>query len=117
MCVVEVEGARNLQTACSTPVNPGMVVWTESERVVKARRMILELLLANHPSECIICEKTGDCRLQDYCYRYGVKESPYTGERREVEIDRGNHLIEPIPTIHPLRQTVQVCHDIQVTGP
>ena len=117
MCVVEVEGARNLQAACSTPVTPGMVVQTESERVVRARRMILELLLANHPSECIVCEKTGDCRLQDYCYRYGVKESPFTGEKREVEIDRGNHLIERDPNKCILcGKCVQVCHDVQVTG-
>ncbi len=117
MCVVEVVGARNLQAACSTPVFEGMVVWTESERVVKARRMILELLLANHPIECITCDKTGECLLQDYCYRYGVKESPYQGEKKESIIDDGNHLIERDPNKCILcGKCVQVCHDVQVTG-
>ncbi len=117
ICVVEVEGARNLQASCSTPVTSGMVVWTESERVVKTRRMILELLLGNHPVDCIVCDKTGDCLLQDYCYRYGVKESPFIGEKKQLELDRDNHLIERDQNKCILcGKCVQVCHDVQVTG-
>lgn len=117
ICVVEVSGARNLPAACSTPVAEGMVVWTESERVVRARRTILELLLANHSLECIVCDKTGDCRLQDYCYRYGVKESPFKGEKKQLEVDRDNHLILRDPNKCILcGKCVQVCHEVQVTG-
>ena len=117
ICVVEVEGARNLLAACSTPVTEGMTVWTESERVVKARRMNLDLLLANHKVECIICDKTGDCRLQDYCYRYGVKESSFHGDKSEQEMDRDNHLIERDPNKCILcGKCVRVCHEVQVTG-
>lgn len=117
ICVVEVDGARNLLAACSATVTEGMVVRTESERAVKARRTILELLLANHPLDCLTCEKAGDCRLQDYCYRYGVKESRYVGEKKQLEPDRDNHLIERDENKCILcGKCVQVCHDIQVTG-
>src|SRR5690554_6057581 len=72
ICVVEVAGARNLPAACTTPVSEGMVIETESERVIKARRVNLQLIWANHPQDCLTCEKTGSCKLQDYSYRYNV---------------------------------------------
>jgi formate dehydrogenase alpha subunit len=117
MCVVEVAGYRNLPPACATAVTEGMVVLTESERVTEARRVLLELLLANHPRDCMICEKTGDCRLQDYCYRYGVKESPFQGERKQHEIDSENHLIERDQNKCILcGKCVRVCQEVQVTA-
>ncbi|ADG83079.1 NADH:ubiquinone oxidoreductase, subunit G, iron-sulfur binding protein [Thermincola potens JR] len=117
MCVVEVAGYRNLAAACATAVAEGMVVQTESERVVEARRVLLELLLANHPRDCMVCEKTGDCRLQDYCYRYGVKESPFQGERKQYAIDSENHLIERDQNKCILcGKCVRVCHEVQVTA-
>ena len=90
MCVVEVEKARALVASCCTPVAPDMVVHTDSERVRTARQTILRLILANHPLECITCEKTGDCRLQDYCYRYGISESGFTGETKDLPLDDTN---------------------------
>ena len=90
LCVVEVEKARSLIASCVTPVAPGMVVHTESERVVSARRSILSLLIANHPLVCITCERTGSCKLQDYCYRYGVADSEYEGETKELPLDDSN---------------------------
>lgn len=90
ICVVEVEKARTLVASCVTPVAPGMVVYTESERVVSARKEILSLLVANHPLVCITCEKTGECKLQDYCYRYGVADSEYVGEVKELPLDDSN---------------------------
>lgn len=77
LCVVEVKGWRNMPAACTTSVSEGMVIYTESPVVVEARRVILELLLANHPLDCLTCEKAGNCLLQDYCYRYGVRESRF----------------------------------------
>ena len=63
ICVVEVKGARNLLPSCATPVSPNMIAETESERVIKSRKLNLELLLASGHHNCITCEKNGDCRL------------------------------------------------------
>lgn len=93
LCVVEVKGNRLLPAACVTPVTEGMVVDTESPAVVEARKTILELLVANHPLDCMTCDKMGDCRLADYCYRYNVKESAFTGEKHDYAIDDSNPFI------------------------
>lgn len=93
LCVVEIEGMRNLPASCVTVAAPGMVVRTGSPAVVEARRTILELLIANHPRDCLTCEKNGDCRLAEYCYAYGVKESPFTGEKYNYGLDDGNPFI------------------------
>lgn len=93
LCVVEVEGAPLLAASCVTPVGQGMVVRTESPAVVEARRTILELLIANHPLDCLTCEKNGDCKLAEYCYQYGVKESPYKGEVHQYPLDDSNPFI------------------------
>ncbi len=90
ICVVEVEKAKALVASCVAPVAPGMVVHTESDRVVRARQDILRLLVANHPLVCITCEKTGECKLQDYCYRYGVADGEYLGEKKELPLDQSN---------------------------
>lgn len=94
MCVVEVEGRRTLAASCVTPAEEGMVVQTESEEVVEARKVILELLLARHRLDCHVCEKDGNCRLQDYCYRYGVKDSRFKGEEPHFYKDDPNPFIE-----------------------
>ena len=80
MCVVEAKGRPNLMAACVSPAENGMVIETESPDVVESRKVILELLLARHKAECHVCEKTGSCKLQDYCYRYGVKDSRFAGQ-------------------------------------
>jgi len=90
ICVVEVENARSLVASCVAPVAPGMIIHTESERVIKARKGILSLLVANHPLVCITCERTGSCKLQDYCYRYGVADSEFSGEVKELPDDDTN---------------------------
>jgi formate dehydrogenase alpha subunit len=82
LCVVEVEGMRNLAASCSYPVSEGMVVHTNSERVMKARRMNLELILSDHEITCITCEKSGSCLLEKYAYEFGISESVFTGENR-----------------------------------
>ena len=90
ICVVEVEKARALVASCVAPAGSDMVVHTASERVINARRAILSLLVANHPLDCITCEKTGECKLQDYCYRYGVADSEFSGEVKELSDDDSN---------------------------
>lgn len=84
MCLVEVEKFPKLQTACTLPVAEGMVVQTESDAVVKARKTTLEFLLANHPLDCPVCDKGGECELQDMVFRYGVGESRFTEEKQHV---------------------------------
>lgn len=71
VCLVEIEGMPKLQIACNTPVADGMVVKTQNEKVDAGRSMILELLLVNHPLDCPICDKGGECDLQDYAMAYG----------------------------------------------
>ena len=90
ICVVEVEKARALVASCVAPAGPDMVVHTESERVVKSRKSVLSLMLANHPLDCITCEKTGECKLQDYCYQYGVASSEYVGAVKDLPFDDTN---------------------------
>ena len=72
MCVVSVERARGLQTACTTPVFEGMVVDTDSADARETRQFVLEMLLTDHPNECMTCEVNGACELQDLVYDYGV---------------------------------------------
>lgn len=94
MCVVEIEGMRNLPASCVQPVADGMKVNTESESVVRARRDILDLMLANHPLDCLTCESAGACKLQDYCYRYNVTESSLTGETSDRDVHACNPFLE-----------------------
>jgi predicted molibdopterin-dependent oxidoreductase YjgC len=116
ICVVEVEGWNKLVPACSTHVSEGMVVQTESPKVVEARKMLLDLILANHPQDCLTCEKTGDCRLQEYCYRYGVKESSFKGTKKHIPIDSENHLIERDQNkCIVCGKCVRVCAEVQGT--
>ena len=90
MCSCKVEGADELVTACNTPAKSGMVVWTESEEVQKARVAILEKMLAIHPLDCLNCAKLGDCKLQKYCEMYGVKDPAYIEEFESREKDMSN---------------------------
>ncbi|MTI84888.1 MAG: 4Fe-4S dicluster domain-containing protein [Firmicutes bacterium] len=93
ICVVEITGMRNLPASCATDATEGMEVFTESPAVIEARKTILELLLANHPLDCLTCDKNGACRLQDYCFRYGVKETGFEGAKKDHPIDDSNPYI------------------------
>jgi NADH-quinone oxidoreductase subunit G len=75
MCLVEVERAPKLQPACYSQVMEGMVVHTRSEKVVRARKAVLEFILLNHPIDCPICDQAGECKLQDYYFTYSAQES------------------------------------------
>jgi NADH-quinone oxidoreductase subunit G len=78
MCLVEVEKMPKMMTACTLPVAEGMVVRTETPQVAAARKYTLEFLLTNHPLDCPVCDKGGECELQDMVFRYGAGESRYT---------------------------------------
>ena len=90
MCAVEVEKMPKLQTACSTPATDGMVVHTKSARAEQNQKSVMEFLLINHPLDCPICDKSGECDLQDNSYNHGDAYSRYTEERRTyVDLDMG----------------------------
>ncbi len=90
MCAVEVEKMPKLQTACSTPATEGMVVKTKSEKSVQNQKAIMEFLLLNHPLDCPICDKSGECDLQDNSYKYGDAYMRHTEERRTyMDLDMG----------------------------
>ncbi len=117
MCLVEVERARALMAACSVPVMEGMVVHTDTERVHAARKENLQLLLANHPLDCLTCEKNGDCRLQEYCYLYGISESDYQGERKNYALDESNpFFIRDMNKCILCGLCVRVCHEVNGAG-
>ena len=105
MCLVEIEGIPKLQTGCSTPVKDGMVVHTQSERVKEAQRAVVEFLLINHPLDCPVCDKGGECPLQDITFGWGA------GISRFVEPKR--HFVKPLelsPMIAIDRERCILCY-------
>ena len=94
MCIVEVEGQRRLFAACSSPAESGMVVITDTPKLRKFRQTVLELLLVHHPLDCPVCDKAGECDLQDLAYEYGKPEGRFRRHRKEVKPDVRSPLIE-----------------------
>ena len=89
ICMVEVKGARSLVAACVFPVNEGMEIFTNTPRVVEARKTTLKLILSNHKRECLSCVRSGSCELQKLCHDYGIEdEHAYEGIKSHYEIDR-----------------------------
>jgi len=85
MCLVEIEGIPKLQTACSTPIKDGMVVHTQTDRVHEAQRAVVEFLLINHPLDCPVCDKGGECPLQDITYGWGAGTSRFIEPKRHFK--------------------------------
>jgi NADH-quinone oxidoreductase subunit G len=105
MCLVEIEGIPKLQTGCSTPVKDGMVVHTQSERVKTAQNAVVEFLLINHPLDCPVCDKGGECPLQDITFGWG------RGTSRFIEPKR--HFVKPLelsPLIAIDRERCILCY-------
>jgi predicted molibdopterin-dependent oxidoreductase YjgC len=94
ICLVEIERQRSLQPACTFPATEGLVVHTHSPKVIEARRFVLEMLLSDHPFDCMTCDATGDCLLQDLVYEYGVKTEETPGLRHQYPIDDPNPFIQ-----------------------
>ncbi len=114
MCDVEVEGRPNLQPSCATPVVEGMKVFTHSQRAVRARKTIIELLLANHPDDCLYCVRNGNCELQQLSEELGVRERRYRGQRNELRLDTSSASIVRDPDKCILcGKCVRVCEEIQ----
>jgi len=94
MCLVEVEKMPKLAIACATQVAEGMVVRTQSERVIKARQSVMEFLLINHPLDCPICDEAGECKLQDYSYKYSAGYSRFEEDKvhKPKRVELGPHV-------------------------
>ena len=117
LCLVEVEGAREPVVACTTAAAEGMVVRTETDELSELRRTLLDLLLSDHRPDCLTCDKSGGCRLQELAYRYGVSATGYVGEMRAYPEREDTPFIAYDPTkcilcgrCVGICQQVQMCH-------
>lgn len=90
VCMVEVEGARNLVASCVYPVSEGMVVHTNTSTVREARKMVVELLLANHPEDCFTCQRNLNCELQSIAAALGIRKVRFEGEKKNYPLDTNN---------------------------
>ncbi len=117
MCVVEVEGQRGLVPSCAYPVAGGMKVQTHSPRVLRARKTVVELLLANHPDDCLFCVRNAQCELQGLAAQLGVRERRYCGDKTGGKIDVSNPSIVRDPAKCILcGRCVRVCEEVQGVG-
>ncbi len=117
MCVVEVEGQRGLVPSCAFPAAAGMKVRTHSPRAVDARRTLVELLLANHPDDCLYCARNGECQLQDLAAQLGVRRRHYFGGRTPARMDVASPSIVRDPAKCILcGKCVRVCEEVQAVG-
>ncbi len=117
LCIVEIKGTTKPIAACTTFVREGMEVTTTSPLLEKMRRSTLELLLSDHPDDCRVCEKAGDCKLQELAYFYGIKENRFSGERRVYKKRDGNPFVErEMEKCILCGQCVRICDEIQGVG-
>lgn len=116
ICVVEVEGRRNLAPSCVTPVTNGMTVNTHNMRVLNARRTVLELMLSDHPFDCLVCAKSGNCDLQALAQRLGIREIPYKGEQSTYRKDTSPSIIRDMDKCIMCRRCETMCNEVQTVG-
>ena len=117
ICVVEVERRRNLAPACATPVMEGMVVHTNSQRALNARRTVLELILSDHPQKCLTCAKNQDCELQQLTAEFGIRDIQYEGARNNFKVDTSSAAImRDLSKCIMCRRCETVCNKVQTVG-
>jgi NADP-reducing hydrogenase subunit HndD len=116
VCVVEVEGRRNLAPSCATECTEGMAVKTHNVRVLNARRTVLELIISDHPFDCLICAKSGNCDLQDMAIKMGVRDIPFQGEKSTYKPDFSPAIIRDMDKCIMCRRCETMCNDFQTVG-
>lgn len=116
VCVVEVEGKSNLVASCATDVSEGMVVHTHTLRVIMARRTIVDLMLSDHPADCLICPKSGKCELQKLAVDLGLREITYSGEQSKYMKDISPAIIRDMDKCIMCRRCETVCNKLQTVG-
>lgn len=118
VCVVEVEGRRNLAPACSTECSDGMVVYTNTIRVLNARKTVLRLIISDHPKDCLSCAKSGDCDLQSMSIKMGIRSVP---EQKYAEMsshkkDSSKAIIREMDKCILCRRCETMCSEVQTVG-
>lgn len=117
LCLVEIVGARSLQAACVSPVGDGMVVHTNTEKIRKYRKTMLELLLSNHNRECTSCVRSGNCELQALCREYGVNDYPYDGGKIATKFDDlSPSIVRDNSKCISCRRCIAMCNNVQKIG-
>ncbi len=118
VCVVEIKGRRNLAPSCSTLCTEGMEIYTSTQRVIMARRTVVELLLSDHPQDCPTCDKNMHCKLQEVAFKMGIRDLPFKGEMsKEDKYTSNNFAIRRNPAKCILcGACVTVCNNIQKMG-
>jgi predicted molibdopterin-dependent oxidoreductase YjgC len=115
VCVVEVEGARNLVAACAMPVNPGMVIKTDTERVREARRLVVELLWASGDHNCLMCESNGQCELQDLIYWLKIEKPRFDIQPPGYPVETTNTMImRDLNKCVLCGRCIRACNEVQV---
>jgi iron-only hydrogenase group A len=118
ICVVEVEGSRGLLPSCCVPVTEGMKVKTHSPRAIRARKTVVELLLANHPEDCMYCPRDGSCQLQELAIQHGVRERRYPGagqHQRAYDVSSPS-LVRDASKCILCGKCVRVCEEVQAVS-
>jgi NADH dehydrogenase/NADH:ubiquinone oxidoreductase subunit G len=114
VCLVEIEGRRNLAPACATEAFEGMIVKTNSLRAVKARRKMVELLLSDHPTDCLVCEKNTNCQLQLLAAELGIRKIKYKGEMSNYKKDSSSGaLYRNLDKCIMCRRCETMCNEVQ----
>ncbi len=117
VCVVEVEGRKTLAPSCATPVTEGMVVKTNTKRAIKGRRNVLELILSDHPFNCLNCFKSTDCELQTLANEFGIDRQPYKGKMSTYPLDVSSNAIRrELDKCIMCRRCETVCNEVQTVG-
>ena len=121
ICLVEASGIRGprkiLVPSCATPIDrDGVEVWTNSTRALKARRTVLELLLSDHPQNCLTCAKNQDCELQKISAEFGIREVKYQGARNSFPIDKSAAIMRDLSKCIMCRRCETVCNKVQTVG-
>ena len=116
ICVVEVEGRRNLAPSCATLVTEGMVVRTNSARVVRARKTVAELILSDHPNDCLTCPKCNDCELQKLVTRFNIRRMTYKGEQSVRKKEETAAITRNMDKCILCRRCETVCNQVQTVG-
>jgi len=117
LCVVEIKGIPRPVTSCTTPVTDGMEVTTVTPQLEALRKTALDLILSDHPYDCMVCERAGDCVLQELAYFYGIREPRFKGERRVYAKKDANPFIErDMEKCILCSRCVKVCDEVQGVG-
>jgi len=118
VCVVEVEGRKNLAPSCATEVAEGMVVKTHTMRVINARRTVVEFILSDHPKDCLTCAKSGHCELQDLAVKLGIRDIPGQeyAEMSTYKTDYSPSIVRELDKCIMCRRCEAMCNDFQTVG-